>query len=210
MLKANDIKVEFIKWLLDNESDIVLGNEVLFSTNQRRADLLMIKNNCTYAFEIKSESDKIQKLKEQLDDYCSTFDYTIILIPPKYLKQLSTSINNRIGLYVIDADGIKKIQSPKKQPLKNIETINLLEFLDKRYLLKLLNQKGLSKHSVYDLRIMALNNLSKKNIKQASTDFLNERYNKLFELFKLDTKCSFVSKDDLRSLTGNIKTDRIF
>ena len=73
-MKANEIKIAFIKWLLNKYPKSIIGNEVLFSVNQYRADILQILSNKTYAFEIKSDSDNVEGINEQLHNYMTTFD----------------------------------------------------------------------------------------------------------------------------------------
>lgn len=207
MLNANTIKLEFIKWLLKKEKDIILGNEVLFSIYQKRADLLMIKKNKTYAYEIKSDRDNLKDIQEQLSEYLSSFDYTTLIITPKFEKNILNSIDNKIGIYVIDNNKIRILKRPlmsRKQD-KN----NLLQFLHKNELTKLLNKKGLSKYSVFDLRKIALKEIPIKLIKELSTKVLYLRYSNLFNLFVFDTKGENITIDDLKSLTGNISTNKL-
>ncbi|MEI8390374.1 MAG: sce7726 family protein [bacterium] len=208
MLKANDIKIKLIQWLLENESDFTLGNEVLFSSKLRRADLVMIKNNKTYAFEIKSDRDNTRNLESQLEDYLSTFDYTILVVTKKTEKHIKQYLSTNVGLYIIDDNGFQVIRKPIKTTKYN--KMNLLEFLDKNSLIKLIAQKGLSKFSVFELRILALKKASIKTIRHLAIERLFERYSRLFNLFKIDIDDEVISKDDLLSLTGNIKTNKLY
>jgi|LQAB01.1.fsa_nt_gi hypothetical protein len=42
LLSANEIKIKFINWLLDKNTNAILSNELLFSENKKRADLVML------------------------------------------------------------------------------------------------------------------------------------------------------------------------
>ena len=88
--------------------------------------------------------------------------------------------------------------------------MNLLEILDKTTLIKLIGTKGLTKFSVFELRALALKKVSIKVIRAFAVEHLFERYSKLFNLFKIDTNNQIISKDDLLSLTGNIRTNKLY
>ena len=103
-MKANEIKIIFIKWLLDQYPKSTIGNEVLFSINQCRADILQLLDNKTYAYEIKSDSDNLENINEQLNNYLETFDYTYLVITSKYTNNQIDAINENVGVYLINKD----------------------------------------------------------------------------------------------------------
>ena len=88
MLNADDIKIKFIAWILQNDQDAIIGHEVLYSQNQRRADLVVIKQDLMYALEIKSDIDTINRLNDQIKDYLSTFDFVSVITTSKHIKQI--------------------------------------------------------------------------------------------------------------------------
>lgn len=206
MIKANDLKIELINWLLKKESNIIIGNEVRFSSKLRRADLLMIKKNKTFAFEIKSDRDDFRDIKLQLEDYIQTFDYTILVITPKFRKIIGDISQMNIGIYLIEKNSIHILKKPPK--INHLNKDNLLYFFSKQNLIHLINKPNLSKKSIYDLRLLA-NKKSLKEIRKQAISILTERYNILFSLFNYDTKNNVISKDDLITLTGNIKSHNI-
>lgn len=121
--EADVIKVRLIRWLQHhNDSDLVLGNEVLYSTRQRRADLLMIKNQLLYAFEIKSEKDKVDRLDEQLEDYLSTFDFVYLVSTQKIKRNLKQALPKNVGFISIDHNNIcvQKKQSVSSDIIRGI------------------------------------------------------------------------------------------
>lgn len=88
MLNADDIKIKFIAWILQNDQDAIIGHEVLYSQNQRRADLVVIKQDLMYALEIKSDIDTINRLNDQIKDYLSTFDFVSVITTSKHIKEI--------------------------------------------------------------------------------------------------------------------------
>ena len=206
-MKANEIKILFIKCLLNKFPASIIGNEVLFSTNQHRTDILQIMNNKTYAYEIKSDSDNFEDINEQLQNYIESFDYTYLVVTEKHLNEKINLLDNQVGIYVVTKNHkIKKIRSAKIS--KNITKTNLLCFLHKKDLIELLSKKGLNSKSVFELRWLC-EKIALKKIKQKSTDSLIKRYSKLFNLFLHDTSGSNITIDDLTSLTGNLYTDKL-
>ncbi len=206
-MKANEIKIIFIKWLLKKYPSGIIGNEVLFSSNQYRTDILQIINNKMHAYEIKSDSDNLENIEQQLQNYLETFDYTSLIFTEKYSNEKINKIDNLVGLYLITKD--KKIKKIRQAKISNqIKKENLLCFLHKKELINILNEKGLSQLSVFELRKNA-RKIPLNIIKTASIDILAHRYSKLLKLFMLDTNGQVITEDDLKSLTGNILTDII-
>lgn len=207
--EADVIKVRLIRWLQHhNDSDLVLGNEVLYSTRQRRADLLMIKNQLLYAFEIKSEKDKVDRLDEQLEDYLSTFDFVYLVSTQKIKRNLKQALPKNVGFISIDHNNICVQKKAKR--IKRHNKRNLAEFLDRSTILKLLPSKNIARTSIFDLRDMLCQYVSGDIIHTKSVEKLYERYKRLYELFLFDTLENEVTVEDLRSLTGNIVNDKIY
>ena len=207
--EADVIKVRLIRWLQHhNDSDLVLGNEVLYSTRQRRADLLMIKNQLLYAIEIKSEKDKVDRLDEQLEDYLSTFDFVYLVSTQKIKRNLKQALPKNVGFISIDHNNICVQKKAKR--IKRHNKRNLAEFLDRSTILKLLPSKNIARTSIFDLRDMLCQYVSGDIIHTKSVEKLYERYKRLYELFLFDTLENEVTVEDLRSLTGNIVNDKIY
>lgn len=206
-MKANEIKIIFIKWLLKKYPSSIIGNEVLFSNHQYRTDILQILSNKTHAYEIKSDSDNLDYIDEQLKNYIETFDYTYLVFTEKYSLDKLKSLNQCVGLYLINKFGdIKLIRKAKLS--KYIIKKNLLYFLHKKELIDLLNQKGLSTKSVFELRSLC-EKIAFEKVKQKSIETLSCRYCKLLNLFLHDTEGKNITIDDLTSLTGNLYIDEL-
>ena len=203
--EADLIKIRLIKWLQKKYSnEIIIGNEVLYSIHQRRADLLMIKDNCMYAFEIKSEKDTILRLDEQLNDYITTFDFVYIVSTDKIRTLIKDKVPYNVGFISIDNE--ITLKRTAKQ-IKRLSKRNLAEFLDLVTMRHLMPKYNRKKISVYDVREQFSKNVSTQTIKKAAVDKLYKRYKKLYELFLYDTADGEILLEDLRSLTGNIREE---
>jgi len=208
LLNADDIKIKFIAWILQNDQDAIIGHEVLYSQNQRRADLVVIKQDLMYALEIKSDIDTINRLNDQIKDYLSTFDFVSVITTSKHIKEIRSKLNKKVGILVVSDNDIKIIRRPKRQ--KRLSKQNLCEFLSRQSLLKLLKKKGISRFSMFELRKLATQLICLNDLRKEAISTLYSRYKILFELFRKDVKHQEVSKDDLISLTGNIKSTKLF
>ena len=132
---AEHIKAAVIDWLLNRHPSVTIGNEVTYGSKSKLVDLLAIVNNKTIAIEIKSASDNLKRLPQQLVEYSKIFDKIIIVTAPSHLGSISKLISKNIGLYIIDKT-IKKVQSPhlnrKLDKLEMLYSVNS-GFLKRQY-----------------------------------------------------------------------------
>ncbi|MCA6070641.1 MAG: sce7726 family protein [Endomicrobium sp.] len=82
-LSADDIKIRLLDYLTQKNKNAVFANEVLFSQNKRRADLVRLLNKTLTAFEIKGDLDNTSKLRKQISDYINTFDKVFVITTKK-------------------------------------------------------------------------------------------------------------------------------
>lgn len=199
MINASKIKITLIKWLLEKyHNDLVLGNEVAYSPLIRRADLVMIHDGFSYAFEIKSDYDNIKRLNEQLPDYLKTFDFVYIVTTKTLLKEIELSVPKNVGIILVNGD-VKQKRKPTL--IKRLNKRFLAEFLDRKTIIKNIKKKP-SSLSVYDLRDYISNELSIKETRELAIQSLIKRYSYQFSLFLYDIKNTGITEEDLRTLTG--------
>ena len=74
-----------------------------FNIGQSRADVVVINDTST-VYEIKSEFDSFSRLEAQLLDYSRVFDKIYLVTTEHKYKEFS-KINSSIGFYVMDDDG---------------------------------------------------------------------------------------------------------
>lgn len=118
---ANYIKAEMIDYLIKNGSQLVIGNELMYGTHRKVADLVSIDNEKISVFEIKSEFDTLDRLNIQIVEYEKVFDRVEIVVAKKHLsKILEIHKDSDIGVWVFDFDfGIRCIKASKLQRKKN-------------------------------------------------------------------------------------------
>lgn len=199
MKNASEMKLNLIEWLMDNyKEDVVIGSEVLYSPMTRRADLVMIHNKCSYAFEIKSDCDTIKLLKEQVEDYSKTFDFTFVVTTKTHLHEVERCIPKNIGILVSEEH---IFQRRKASQIKRLNKRFLAEFLDKKTLMKYVSNV-MKNHSIYDLRNIVSQKLDTKEIRKIAIAHLRKKYEYPSILFEYDLKNSGITIDDLKTLTG--------
>ena len=108
---AEQIKAIVIDWLLEHHDDIIIGNEVMYGSKRKVVDLLAIIEGKAIAIEIKSATDKLTRLQDQISEYNKVFDRIIVMAASTHMENIANIINKGIGLYSIDGP-IKKIHSP--------------------------------------------------------------------------------------------------
>ena len=192
---AEYIKAAVIDWLISRHPSIIIGNEVMYGSSRKVVDLLAIIDNKTVAIEIKSDSDNLNRLPEQILEYNKIFDKVIIISAPSHLKNITRLINKGIGLYVIDKS-IKKIQTPLiNHHLNKLEILYSISsvFLKKIYPnLKNLNADELRVH---------LSKKGKSEIHQILISFYQQRLSERFRFF-LNERGEYTLVDDIPTLSS--------
>ena len=110
---AETIKALVIDWLIASQNDIIIGNEVMYGTKRKVVDLLAITNNKTIAIEIKSASDNLNRLLEQVQEYNKIFDKVLIVSSPSHKQGIKSIIGKGVGLYIIDKKFKSRYNSKK-------------------------------------------------------------------------------------------------
>ena len=141
LLNAQEIKALLIDQLIDGRFDgVVLGAEVPFIAGKRWADVLVVDNAHTRAFEIKSALDSLDKLKDQTTDYLDTFDFTTLVVSEMHLKEARRLVTDYVGIIVLKENGVlESIYAPKQRLRQKKE--HLLNFLWRDDLIKAIRKK---------------------------------------------------------------------
>lgn len=182
MLKEIDIRNVLLqklhnKFIDDNETKIV--NEMGVLHGQSRIDVAVI-NGILHGYEIKSESDNLDRLPDQIRSYNLVFDRMTIVVQRKYLKEVRTLIPKWWGISLItQIKGKINIREVRKGRInRNIDPLSLSRLLWREEALEILIEKNL--HKGY---------LSKPR---------KEIYKRLIESIEIDELRGFVS-NQLRS-----------
>ena len=187
MKTAQLIKQQIVFWLLKGNLSFdihkhLVGTEVLFSTNQRRADLLILNGEC-HAMEIKSDRDSLAKLSEQLEDYHKTFDCVSVVTTKSHLSKVKTLARPATGIIVVEDDVITVLKQAKTR--KRLDKLSLSMFLHKPELAKLLSVRA-NDYYTGQLRQMLIQKLSVSEIRAAAYECLKKQYKEQFVLFVAD------------------------
>ncbi len=126
-LLAKDIKKLFANFLQSKYPVERFGYEMMYGTSRKVVDMLAIIGGKIYAIEIKSAADNIKRLSGQIEEYQKVFDYIIVVASKKHCEEISSQVNENIGLYAIDGTQVTLLKRPtlnKKQ--KKIEILNTI------------------------------------------------------------------------------------
>ncbi|MDR0820182.1 MAG: MmcB family DNA repair protein [Endomicrobium sp.] len=203
LLSANEIKIRSIDWLLEENKNAILSNELLFSKNKRRADIVMLLENQVISFEIKGDLDNVKNLQQQLKDYLRTFDKVNIICTNKLFNRIYNLVPKRVGIVLFDKE-FKIIRSAKIN--KKLSKNSLIQFCKYNVLLKFLNKN--QKHlSTEEMRIIVAKKLALNSVKELSYQSLTRKITPLYKIFLKD-RGKFTIKEDLLNLAGEIKAIR--
>jgi len=123
IIKAPELKALFIDYLLSTEEQIIIGNEITYGIKKRRLDILVI-NDFLHCYEIKSESDGLDKLEQQYNDYKSIFDFVTIVAHEKHLATVKNKFRKtKVGIIGFDGYSFHSIKKHEIFKTKNKQEI---------------------------------------------------------------------------------------
>lgn len=196
---ANKIKCITIDYLINTYNNITIGNEIMYGTYRKVVDLLMIYNNHTYAIEIKSEKDNINRLESQINEYSKIFDYIIIICTEKHYEKIETIITKNIGVIIVKKNLLSKKR--KATLCKKKDKKEILFTIPAQYLNKVTNLN-------YSADIL-IQTISKRSIKKINEIFYSYLLNKLTNSYNnfLSQKGKYTIEEDLDLLTKEMIID---
>lgn len=181
---ANYIKSLFIDYLLMQHPNSIIGSEVVFAYKKFLADLINLRNNYTYAYEIKAKNDDFRKIESQLREYNKVFDFVSLIVTEKHLIKAQNIVPLYNGIILIKNNlEIECIQEPiqnlflVKEDLLETMTIKFIvkyfNIVDKKKLAYLLRKTLMEKDS--DELRNALFSFLYTRIERRFLNFLNEK-----------------------------------
>jgi Holliday junction resolvase len=203
-IKSTTINYLIDKWGL-NKDDLVIS-EFNVGDFSRRVDLVIIKNNKTYAFEIKSKADSLIRLEGQIDKYLLYFDKVFVVAAPNHSKKCIEKTPCNVGVWEVDGEKIKVKRRGRVKLIndKNVFT-ELATLSEIKRFLSLRNMKNNDKKRT-DLE-KNLECISEKKIRIFAIDCIINRYKKRSVLFFNSIEGSVVTPENLKHLGSN-KTHR--
>lgn len=164
------------KYYLDNHSKVVEEMGIFEGVN--RVDIAVV-NGHLHGFEIKSESDNLLRLSQQINSYCKIFDYISVVASEKHVINIIDYVPSYCGIFkaINHKDKVKIISVRKPKINRSIESYALVQLLWKSELINILNELGIhkglqSKPKEYlwnllckSLKKEEISNLVRKNLK---------------------------------------------
>lgn len=149
---ADELKVVFIDYILEHfGQDVIIGHEMMYGSNERFADLVILYKGYTYAVEIKSDSDSLNRINDQLDAYQKLFNYVIVVCGKKYKQHLKSNLPDGVGLFeVVNERIVKRIKRPRRTTSK-LDKQEMLLSIRASYLAQIANFPVTHK-SAFDIR----------------------------------------------------------
>jgi hypothetical protein len=135
------IKSSFIK------KELLKGKQVTFyefPINDSRADLCRV-NSKSYAYEIKTKYDNLDRLSKQLSDYLLAFEYVYVVCSLDKKDDVLSILPNEVGLFTYDDSkkNVTFVETKKATSSTKIDSavqFNSLSFSSKRMLTKKLEE----------------------------------------------------------------------
>lgn len=178
-LKDNDIRQVVLRQLHEyypKETNTKIVNEMGILHGQSRIDIAVI-NGILHGFEIKSESDTLQRLPLQMEDYNKVFDRMTIVVQQNFLKDVRRIVPNWWGIWLVTQnEGTIHLKEIRKGKLnKNVDPESLSHLLWRDEAIDILKEKGLHKGFLSKPRQILYQRLA-KHINLSELKFtINER-----------------------------------
>jgi len=186
-----------------SELDVCYGNA--------RIDVAVI-NSIITGYEIKSDSDTLQRLPKQIELYSKVFDKINIVSGTVYINKILNLVPDWWGVIEIISDnigitGYNEIRQPALN--KSIDAYSLSQLLWKSESLELLGQyslsKGLSNKTIKTIWIAISNNIPLENIQEFVRFKLKNRLNcRTVKPVRLSPKSFDYQKKNLDRLLSQI------
>ncbi|MGJ1243364.1 MULTISPECIES: sce7726 family protein [Sphingobacterium] len=105
---------ELAHYINDDNSKVI--DELNLPVAKARIDIALV-NGSLHGFEIKSASDTLKRLPDQIEAYTKIFDYLSVITEDKYLQKIQEVVPKWVGLFVcIEVKGkirVKRIRKAK-------------------------------------------------------------------------------------------------
>lgn len=200
---AEYIKCLFIDYLLSRCKELIIGNELMYGIKRKVVDLVVLQKKKIIAVEIKSDSDNLNRLEEQISEYKKIFDYILIVTTEKHASRISEVVPSEIGIYIFKENLLmKKIRNPRIQ--RNKDKVEMLYSINAKYLCKL-EGFTLSKYDTDEIRQKyAKRRIS--NIQEILFMYLTQKYKERFTLF-MNERGMLTHIEDLNLLSSSFQIE---
>jgi len=161
--------ITYLKNLYGAETPLIA--EVYLEDHARRIDLLALVGDKLIGFEIKSSSDSLARLQQQIETYEKYLDKVILVCASNHTSKATVILESDTGIWEISTYGsIKKLHRGKQHKIEKVALIRSLTVKDMRKLNHIPTQKITRK----ELSQMTLN-LPHAKIKKAVIESIKNR-----------------------------------
>ena len=200
---AEYIKCLFIDYLLSKSKELIIGNELMYGIKRKVVDLVVLQNKKIIAVEIKSDSDNLSRLEEQISEYKKIFDYVLIITTEKHASRISEIVPSEIGIYVFKENLLmKKFRNPRIQRSK--DKVEMLYSINAKYLCKL-EDLALSKYDTDEIRLKYAKRRT-SSIQEILLMYLTQKYKERFTLF-MNERGLLTHIEDLSLLSSSFQIE---
>lgn len=131
------VKYYLTKEFIGNSEEVCMYE---FPVLNSRADFVRV-NGVSHAYEIKTEIDTLDRLKNQIADYLSAFEYVTVVVHIKHLKKVKSTMPRCTGIiaFEINNDGVRFEQvreAKENRSYKMNVQLGLLNSCDLGYIIK--------------------------------------------------------------------------
>lgn len=127
------------------EADTLILDELGLCQGVARVDLAVV-NGSLHGYEIKSESDTLDRLPSQRDVYSRALDYVTIVTSAKHAKKVRRSVPRWWGIWVADPStvgiALREVRAPRPNP--GVDARAVAELLWRHEALDELESRGLA------------------------------------------------------------------
>jgi hypothetical protein len=185
-MNDHDIRVNIHKKILmrhhKNNNTLVI-DELGLKNGDCRADIAVV-NGCLCGFEIKSDSDSLNRLRNQVDIYDAVFDYSTIIVGEKHFPKVMNYISDWWGIQVCTKGSIGGVNFYfERKAQKNLESdpYSIAQFLWKEEVVEILLNKGIGNKEIRrpkaELYQILCSILTKSDLNKMVRQFLKKRTN---------------------------------
>ncbi|MCH4167670.1 MAG: sce7726 family protein [Streptococcaceae bacterium] len=164
--------------LHDGEKNTRIINEMGLINGESRIDIAVV-NGILHGYELKSESDNLSRLPQQIENYNKIFERMTIVTDQKYIKEVKKIIPSWWGIMTVrkDKKGLRELRKGRKVKTQDEEALlNLLWKNEYNELIDLLGYpkkiKSYRKQQLFDI---ILKDNRKSIIKKYIYDTLRKR-----------------------------------
>ncbi len=199
-MNETEVKIAFLRSIIQNScSEAIVALEVPFQFNERRADVVLLANDKLIAFEIKTKTDKTERLGYQLESYKKIFDYCYVICEQDNLSEIRKVVSKNIGLITVDFKSVNKIRSASEIVRKNKQV--LVDFLPRSEIDKLYRRiSSRTLKNIYEMTAIIAKNSTTEDLKHLVRLEFKRRYEQKFKVFLTETN-NYLTADDISFLT---------